>query len=95
MKLNINIDVDADVEFTTTPGSRGSRENGLQMEPDEAPEIEVNSVTVCDAKGGKVELIGMLDKADLAGIREQIEERLEEEAGENRYDALHQYDEVA
>ncbi len=47
IKIN-GFEYEAEIGYDYTPGCKGSTENGVPMEPDEGPTVEINSIKLIE-----------------------------------------------
>jgi hypothetical protein len=91
--LKTTIELDVEVEYEYHRASKGAREpHGLQIEPDEPEQVEINSVFI---RYGKMEIgiTGSLSAVQLESLESQClddvrerREAAEEQAAEDRED---------
>lgn len=69
--LKTTIELDVEVEYEYHRASKGAREpHGLQIEPDEPEQVEINSVFICYGKM-EIGITGSLSAAQLEALEAQ------------------------
>ena len=82
------VDVDLTLEFDYTPAERGSRENGIQMEPDYPESMELLSATTPDG----VDVLSQLTQAQIEELEIDMAEVFNEEPEYDEPDYEPDYD---